>query len=186
MNKDKSVASLFSLLSIFAKIGAFTLGGGYAMIPLIENEVVKKRHYIEEEEFLDLLAIAQSAPGVLAANVAIYIGYKMRGVWGSIFATLGAILPSFFIILFIAIFFQNFREEAFIEAIFKGIRPCVVALIAVPTFSMARRIHLNWMNIWIPIIGAFSIWILRVSPIYIIILAGLGGLVYGWIERKLK
>ena len=127
----------------FFKIGIFTLGGGYAMIPLIEEEVVNRHRWVSREEMLDLIAIAQSCPGVFAINIAIFIGYKL------------------------------------VAAMFRGIRPAVVALIAVPTFNLGKRAQLNKFTIWIPIISALAIWLLGVSPIWIIILAGLGGYIYG-------
>ena len=123
---------------IFFKIGAFTIGGGYAMVPLIENEIVTKRKWIAQEDFIDLLAISQSAPGILAVNISIFIGYKLRGIRGSIITALGTILPSFIIILAIALFFHSFKDNPIVERIFKGIRPAVVALIAAPTFTMGR------------------------------------------------
>ena len=113
--------------SIFFKIGAFTIGGGYAMVPLIEDEIVTKRRWIAKEDFIDLLAIAQSAPGILAVNISIFIGYRLRGIRGSIVTALGTILPSFLIILAIALFFHNFKDNVYVERIFKGIRPAVVA-----------------------------------------------------------
>ena len=124
--------------TIFFKIGAFTIGGGYAMVPLIENEIVTKRGWIAKEDFIDLLAISQSAPGILAVNISIFIGYRLRGIRGSIITALGTVLPSFLIILAIALFFHNFKDNIYVERIFKGIRPAVVALIAAPTFSMAK------------------------------------------------
>ena len=163
----------------FLKIGAFTLGGGYAMIPLVQDEVVSKRKWIDEEEFLNMLALAQSAPGVMAVNTAIFIGYKMRGWRGVIVTTLGSILPSFVIILLIAMFFHQFEDNKVIAALFRGIRPAVVALIAVPTFNLARKAKINLSNCWIPILGAMAIWAFGVSPIIVIILAGLGGYIYG-------
>ena len=96
---------------IFFKIGAFTIGGGYAMVPLIENEIVTKRKWIAQEDFIDLLAISQSAPGILAVNISIFIGYKLRGIRGSIVTALGTILPSFIIILAIALFFHSFKDN---------------------------------------------------------------------------
>ena len=157
----------------------FTLGGGYAMIPLIEEEVVNKRKWVSKEEMLDLIAIAQSCPGVFAINIAIFIGYKLRKVSGAIATALGTALPSFLIILAIAIFFHQFEDNKVIAAMFKGIRPAVVALIAVPTFRLAQRAQLNWFTIWIPIVSALLIWLLGVSPIWIIIAAGMGGYIYG-------
>ncbi|MCI6213321.1 chromate transporter [Bacteroides heparinolyticus] len=165
--------------SIFFKIGAFTIGGGYAMVPLIENEIVNKRNWVAKEDFIDLLAIAQSAPGVLAVNISIFIGYRLRGVRGSLVTALGTILPSFLIILAIALFFHSFKENAVVERIFKGIRPAVVALIAAPAFSMGKSAKINRYNIWIPIVSALLIWQLNFSPIWIIIAAGVGGYLYG-------
>lgn len=169
---------ILQLFTIFFKIGAFTIGGGYAMIPLIEAEIVTKKGWVTKEDFLDLLAIAQSAPGVFAVNIAIFIGYRLRGVRGCIVTALGAILPSFLIILCIALFFLRFKENPTVEAIFKGIRPAVVALIAAPTFNLAKAAKINRYTIWIPIISALLIWLLGFSPIWIILLAGIGGYVW--------
>ena len=149
------------------------------MIPLIEEEVVNRHRWVEREEMLDLIAIAQSCPGVFAINIAIFIGYKLRKVRGAIATTLGTALPSFLIILAIAIFFKQFEDNRIVAAIFRGIRPAVVALIAVPTFRLGQRAQLNRYTIWIPIACALAIWALGVSPIYIIIIAGIGGYLYG-------
>lgn len=169
----------WQLFKIFFRIGAFTIGGGYAMVPLIENEIVSKRGWIKHEDFLDLLAIAQSSPGILAVNIAIFVGYRLKGVKGSLATSLGAVLPSFLMILAIALFFQQFKENVYVEKIFKGIRPAVVALIAAPTFKLGKSAKINRYTIWIPIISALLIWLLGFSPIWIIIAAGLGGFVYG-------
>ena len=163
----------------FFKIGIFTLGGGYAMIPLIEEEVVNRHRWVSREEMLDLIAIAQSCPGVFAINIAIFIGYKLNKVRGAIATSLGTALPSFLIILIIAMFFHQFEDNKVVAAMFRGIRPAVVALIAVPTFNLGKRAQLNTVTIWIPIVSALAIWLLGVSPIWIIILAGLGGYIYG-------
>lgn len=163
----------------FFKIGAFTLGGGYAMIPIIQSEVVEKKNWIEKDQFLDLIAIAQSCPGVFAINISIFIGYKLRKLRGALCTTLGTALPSFLIILLIAMFFHRFMEVGWIAAMFRGIRPAVVALIAVPTFNMAKSAKIGVYNCWIPILSAVLIWVLGVNPVFIIIAAGLGGYVYG-------
>ncbi len=157
----------------------FTLGGGYAMIPLIEEEVVNRHRWIDRKEMLDLIAIAQSCPGVFAINISIFVGYKLNKVRGAVATALGTALPSFLIILAIAIFFHQFEDNRVIAAMFKGIRPAVVALIAVPTFNLAKRAQLNWFTIWIPVVSALLIWLLGVSPIWIIIAAGVGGYIYG-------
>ena len=168
----------------FFKIGLFTIGGGYAMVPLIEEEVVNKKHWISKEEFLDLLAISQSVPGVFAVNFSIFIGYKLKKFRGALSLALGAILPSFLIILAIALFFHQFKEYEAVENIFKGIRPAVVALIAAPTFSMAKSAKINRYNVWIPIVSALFIWLMGVSPVYIIAIAGIGGFIYGKLNNN--
>ena len=163
----------------FFKIGIFTLGGGYAMIPLIEEEVVNRHRWVDKEELLDLIAIAQSCPGVFAINIATFIGYKLQKTRGAICTTVGTALPSFLIILAIAIFFSAFKDNPVVAAMFRGIRPAVVALIAVPMFRMAQQAKIGWSNAWIPIVSALLIWALGVSPIYIILIAGIAGYLYG-------
>lgn len=168
-----------TLFKTFVKIGAFTLGGGYAMIPIIEAEVVDRHKWIDKDEFLNLIAIAQSCPGVFAVNISIFIGYKLRATRGAVCTALGASLPSFLIILLIAMFFHSFMNVPWIAAMFNGIRPAVVALIAVPTFNLAKSAGISLVNCWIPIISALLIWAIGVNPIFIIIAAGIGGYIYG-------
>lgn len=177
--KKSDLRIYFEAFSIFFKIGVFTIGGGYAMVPLIENEIVTKRNWLAKDDFIDLLAISQSSPGILAVNISIFIGYRLKGVMGSIVTALGTVLPSFLIILAIALFFHNFKDNTVVERIFKGIRPAVVALIAAPTFSMAKSAKINRYNLWIPVVSALLIWLLGFSPIWIIIAAGVGGFLYG-------
>ena len=163
----------------FFKIGLVTFGGGYAMIPMIEAEVVDKHKWLDKEEFLDIIAISQSCPGVLAINVSVFIGYKLKKIKGAVCSSLGTALPSFLIILAIAMFFHQFEDNKVVSAIFRGIRPAVVALIAVPTFNMAKSARITLTNCWIPIACALAIWMLGVSPIYVVLAAGIGGYVYG-------
>lgn len=174
------------LFLTFCKIGAFTIGGGYAMIPLIESEVVSRRKWIEREDFLDLLAVSQSVPGVFAVNFAIFIGYKLKGTRGSIATALGTVLPSFCIILLIAIFFTDFKDNPVVEKIFKGIRPATVALIAAPVFNLAKSARLTKHTVWIPVVAALLIWLLGFSPVWVIIAAGTGGYLWGRYERRNK
>lgn len=162
----------------FFKIGAFTFGGGWAMIPLIEREVVDKQNWIKREDFVDALAIAQSLPGVLAVNISILIGNKLRGLKGCLMATLGTILPSFLIILAIAIWFVQTYDNPVVERIFKGIRPAVVALIVSPVFSTAKTARINIKTVIIPIIVALSIWLGGISPIWFVLLGAIGGILY--------
>lgn len=163
----------------FFKIGAFTLGGGYAMIPIIEAEVVDKYKWVDKEEFLDLIAVSQSCPGVFAINISVFIGYRLRKTRGAICTALGTALPSFLIILLIAMFFHQFEDNKVVAAMFRGIRPAVVALIAAPTFNLAKSAHITLTNCWIPILSALLIWKIGVNPIFIIIAAGVGGFLYG-------
>ena len=149
------------------------------MIPMIEAEVVDKHKWLDKEEFLDIIAISQSCPGVLAINVSVFIGYKLKKIKGAVCSSLGTALPSFLIILAIAMFFHQFEDNKVVSAIFRGIRPAVVALIAVPTFNMAKSAKITLTNCWIPIACALAIWMLGVSPIYVVLAAGIGGYVYG-------
>lgn len=152
------------------------------MIPLIEREVVDRYRWIEKRDFVDLLAIAQSSPGVLAVNMSIFIGYKLRGVRGSVAAAVGNVLPSVVIILLIALFFNRFREYEVVNNVFMGIRPAVVALIASPVFSVAKSAKIGWTNVWIPVLSALLIVAFGVSPIYIILIAGIGGYLWGRVK----
>ena len=168
---------LFALFFVFGKVGLFTLGGGYAMIPLMERELCPK--YLAKEDFLDTLAVAQTAPGIMAINMAILVGYKVSGVKGSVCATVGAALPSFIIILVLAIFFKTYQENPIVKRIFMGVRPAVISLILVPVFNLARAAKLTWTTIWIPVGIALLVWLWGVSPVYLVLLAGAGGYLYG-------
>lgn len=164
----------------------FTIGGGYAMIPLIEREVVN-RGWLDKKDFMDLFAVTQSLPGIFAVNISIFVGYKLKSIRGSIICALGTILPSFFIILAIALFFNRFQDNIWVMKIFNGIRPAVVALILVPCISAAKAIHLSRMELIFPLAGAVLIWKCGVSPAYIVLAGILGGLIYSfWIKDKLK
>ncbi len=170
--------NVLTLFLTFAKIGLFTIGGGYAMIPLIKQTVVDEKHWVEEAELMDLIAVAQSCPGVFAINISIFIGHKIRRTPGALMCALGAALPSFVIILLIAMFFQHFRENEWVMRAFRGIRPAVVALIAVPVFKLARAARIHIYNVWIPIVAALAIWMLGLNPVYVILVAAIGGYTY--------
>lgn len=170
------IKQYWELFLVFFKIGAFTFGGGYAMIPLIRNEVVKKKEWLNDSEFIDMLAIAQSIPGPIALNTALFVGNRRIGFKGSLFSAAGIILPSFIIILLIAILFAQFRDNPLVERIFKGIRPAVVALIAAPLLGLSRSAGVNRKNLWIPLVVALTVWLLKISPIFIILAAILLGL----------
>ncbi len=171
---------LGKLFLTFSKIGAFTFGGGWAMISIIQREVVEKHQWLEKEEFLDLLAVAQSMPGILAVNISVVVGDKLRGLKGAITSAAGTILPSFLIILLIAMFLtpEMITNSPTLTAIFKGIRPVVVALIVAPVFTTAKSAGIGWKMAWIPAIVALLIWskIPFISnPILFIILGGVVG-----------
>ncbi len=178
---------LGQLTATFARIGAFTFGGGWAMISLIEREVVTSKRWLSREKFLDLLAVTQALPGILAVNFAAAIGDRMAGRRGAAAASLGAILPSFAMILVIAIFLTPdlIENQPVVAAIFRGIRPAVVALIVAPVITTARSAGINWRTVWIPAAVALLIWskLPWVSnPILYIALSALGGWI--WLRRS--
>ena len=177
----KTINDYLQLFWSFFKIGAFTFGGGYAMISLFQREVVERKKWVEEKEFLELLAIAQSAPGPIALNTAIFTGYKTKGVWGSVAAAFGMALPSFMAILLIVYFFTDFKEQPDVERVFKGIRPAVVALIVAPLWKMGKTAGISLKTIWIPAGVILLIALLGVSPVYVIlgtILAALSSVIW--------
>lgn len=149
------------------------------MLSLIEKEVVQKKKWLSEEEFVDTIAIAQSLPGILAVNTAIFIGYRLRKIKGSLVCFFATTLPSFVIILLIAMFFTQYKDNPTIISIFKGIRPAIVALIAVPVFNTAKTAKITWKTAIIPITAALLISFLGVSPIFIVLAAIVGGIIYG-------
>ena len=181
--KQYMPTSLFKLFTTFFRIGVFTFGGGYAMIPLIEKDIVERNRWIERKDFVDLLAVAQSAPGIFAVNIAVFIGYRLRGTRGSVAAAMGCVVPSVVIILLIALFFRQFRHIPVVNNIFMGLRPAVVALIAVPVFTVAKSAGIGWTTVWIPILSALLIVAFGVSPVYVIAVAALAGIMWGKIRR---
>ena len=185
-------STYWRLFATFFKIGAFTFGGGWAMISIIEREIVDKYHWIERDDFLDLLAIAQSMPGILAVNIATSVGDKLRGPRGSMVAAAGTILPSFLIILAIAIFLtpDSIKNNRVISAIFMGIRPAVVALIIAPVITSAKAAKLTLKTMWIPLVVALLISIdmgFISNPILYIVLGALGGFAaWKWGHKNLS
>lgn len=139
------------------------------MLPLIQREVVDRKGWIDEEEFLNMIALAQAAPGLIAVNSAIFIGWRIGGWRGVAGAVLGAVLPSFIIILAIATVFSEWKELPAVEAAFKGIRPAVVALIAAPLVKMAKSARISWLTALIPIAAALLIWLGHVNPVWVIL-----------------
>ncbi len=175
---------ILDLFIAFFKIGAFTFGGGYAMISVIEQEVVTKKKWLSETDFVDMLATVQSLPGPISINSSVYVGYKLRGTLGAMVAAIGTALPSFVIILLLAIVFTDVQDHPTIEKIFKGIRPAVVALIVAPLVRLGKKTGITYKTILIPVVAALAVWKANVSPILIILLAAIGGIVYNLIKNR--
>ena len=165
------------------KIGAFTLGGGYAMIPIMEQEFVDKNKWMDKQEFMDIMVVAQTTPGIFSIDMASHIGYKLKGVWGGIVGAIGIALPSIIAILIIAMFFLHFKDNYGVGKFFMGVRPAVVALIAAPCFKMAKTANINRYNSWSPVVCCLLIAAFGISPIYIIIAAGVLGWLYGKVKK---
>ena len=166
----------FELFCSFLKIGVFTFGGGYAMIPIIQAEVITRKGWIKEQEFLDLLTLAQSAPGPISLNTAVFVGYKMYGYRGALSSLLGVVLPSFTILLMVAIFFSQIRENPIVDAAFRGMQPIVVAIMLAPILGFTKGMH--WSMIAVAVAITLAIWHFGFSPIYLLIAGAAVGLLW--------
>lgn len=180
MSKLKQLLKIFF---IFFKIGLFTFGGGYAMVAIIEREIVENRNWLNHDEFMDLIGIAESTPGPLAVNSATYVGYKVGGVFGSVFATLGVVLPSFIIIFVISFFLEGFLQLTWVKYAFNGIRACVAFLIVNAGIKMLKHLKLNWFNavlFSLTLIGmvVLDFFAMNVSTIIYILLGGILGVAF--------
>lgn len=191
MAKFKRCLSLFWTMF---KIGLFTFGGGYAMIAILQREIVEKKKWIDSEEFLDLIAIAESTPGPIAINSATYIGYKFAGVLGSIFATIGVVLPSFTIIFIISLFFDAFMQIEYVRYAFRGIQAGVAFLILSAGIKMFKGLKKNALSIILFIattgcLVAFTLFSINFSTIFYILIGGvIGVIIYllGLANNKIK
>ena len=162
------MVSYWQIFLVFAKIGAFTIGGGIPMIAAIKSELVERK-WMNDEDFIDIITLAQTAPGFFAVNISILTGYKLRGTKGSVVATIASSLPPFMIILIVAMFFTTFKDNEYIIKAFKGIRPVVAALIGVPLISMIKATKMRWWS-WILMVSSLIlVCILNFSPIYILL-----------------
>lgn len=178
------MGKLFKMFMSFFKIGAFTFGGGYAMIPLIEQEVVNKNKWIKQDEFMDILIISQSFPGALAINCSTFIGYKIGGVIGGIIGILGVTLPSFLIILLLATMFMEFRDNYYVNLAFKGITAAVPMLVLYGVISISKGVERNITNIILGSIALIFLVFFNVNPIYVIIASALYGMIF--LRKKVK
>lgn len=167
------------LFWIFFTIGLFTIGGGYAMIPMMREHIVKREKYLSEDEFLDVFAISQITPGPIAINMATFVGYKQVGMLGSSLATLGVVLPSFIIILLISFFFADLTKVPFIQKLFIGILTGVTGMIAYLTLDLFKK-QKHTLLFWIIIaLSLVEIFVLRISPVYVILIGGILGIIFG-------
>ena len=178
------MVSLWKIFMVFGKIGAFTIGGGIPMIAAIKSELVD-RGWLKDEDFLDIITLAQSAPGLFAVNISILTGYRLRGNKGSVVATIASCLPPFLIILTIALFFTSFKDNEYVIRAFKGIRPVVVALIGKPMIDMIKATNMRWWSWAIVIASIALVCFMNVSPIYILICVIMSSLGISYhIEKK--
>ena len=173
---------LLQLFTTFFKIGLFSFGGGFAMIPLIQREVIERRKWIGEQDFLEMLVLAQSTPGPIAVNTAVFVGYKTAGVAGAIMASLGTVMPSFMAILMLALFFAEVRENRYVDAAFRAMRPAVVALIVTPLIGLVKG--MRWYLMAVSAAVALAVWYFGFSPAYLIALALVVGVVIAVVNGR--
>jgi chromate transporter len=171
------MSKLIKFFLVFLKIGSFTFGGGLAMLPLIEREIVDNNGWMTREEFIDIIAVTQCMPGVIAVNTSIYLGYRLFGFWGTIFGVLGAILPSFIIMIAAAEFFLAFRDNSTVQAVFNGIRPAIAVLIFSAAVRLSKAVEKTGYNIMIALGSFVCISFLGVHPIPVIVTAALLGII---------
>ena len=169
---------LFGIFATFFKIGLFTFGGGFAMIPLIEEEMINKKKWLDKDEFMDIIVLSQSLPGPFAVNASIFVGYKIAGVIGGLLSFLGAVLPSFSIILLVAAYFMQFRNNYYVNKAFMGISAAVPMRVLIAVASLSKAIDKNSRNFIIIAVALFILLYFKVNPIYIIIGSALYGLIF--------
>ena len=176
--------SLWQIFLVFGKIGAFTIGGGIPMIAAIKSELVERK-WLNNEDFIDIITLAQTAPGLFAVNISILTGHRLRGTMGSVVATIASCLPPFLIILLVAMFFTTFKDNEYVIKAFKGIRPVVVALIGVPMTDMLKSTKMRWWS-WLIVVGSMTlVCFLKVSPIYILVcVIAMALFISWWNERR--
>ncbi len=184
--KKKVRVNLLELFFVFFKVGTFTIGGGYAMLPLIQEEVIKNKKWLNTREFMDILGITQSLPGPLIINFALLAGYRLKGVKGGLFALLGAILPSFVIILVIAVHLWQFGENRAVQAAFQGIRPAVVALILFAAIKLGKEILRQRFTMLLFLLCLGILLFFQVHPVVVIIIGALAGFLRPYFFKSTK
>ena len=179
------MVSYWQIFYTFGKIGAFTIGGGIPMIAAIKSELVERK-WLNDEDFIDIITLAQTAPGLFAVNISILTGHRLRGTKGSIVATIASCLPPFLIILMVAMFFTAFKDNEYVIKAFKGIRPVVVALIGVPMIDMIKATKMRWWS-WVIVISSMTlVCFMKVSPIYILICVIVMALAVSWYNERFR
>jgi len=169
---------ILNLFWEFFKVGLFTFGGGYAMIPVIEKEIVDKQHWLTLEQFADLFAVAEMTPGPIAINCATFVGYKVAKFWGAVASTLGVVTPSFLIMWVIASVFFSFQENQIVQAAFKGLRPAVLGLIIVAVLSISKVSIADFRSVLVAVFVVVAVWILKIHPILAFLVSGVIGVVF--------
>ncbi len=177
-SKTKSIKTLLKLTGIFFYIGLFTLGGGYAMVPLMKQEIVEKRKLLDADTFYEIFAISQVTPGPIAVNMATFIGYKEAGVIGSIFTTTGVVLPSLIIIILISLYFTDAVKSKFVHRFFLGVLTGVVAEIAYLTMDVWKRSDTDFFFVAVFILSLVEIFVIKLNPIYVILIGGAIGIIF--------
>lgn len=175
---------LLKLFTTFFKIGAFTFGGGYAMIPLMQRETVEKNKWVSDDDVLDVIAIAESTPGPIAINAATFIGYKTAGFWGAFFATSGVVLPSFIIILIVSMVLREFQSLKVVTYAFNGIRAGVVALLIKALFNMYKKMPKIRLSYFVAIGAFIAAGIFSINVLIVIILSGISGILVSLIKER--
>lgn len=178
------MGELLTLFGIFAKIGVMTFGGGYAMLPILQREIVDNRHWATEEELMDYFAIGQCTPGVIAVNTATFIGQKRKGVIGGIVATLGVVFPSLVIISLLAGVIEAFSHLALVQHAFGGIRICVCVLILNAVVKLFKKSVVDVKTLIIFLVVMLGSVFTSLSPVYFVLLAGIGGIVLKILEGR--
>lgn len=185
MKQESFKQRYVKLFITFLKIGAFTFGGGYAMIPLIQRETIERHHWIDDQDLLDMLAIAESTPGVIAVNSATFVGYRVAGFWGALFATIGVILPSFFIILLVAGVIQQFKELQYVNYAFVGVRAGVAVLILNAVLKLSKQCPKNIFTLLVAAVAFVLVAFFSANVILVIVFAAIAGVVVQlWLHGK--
>jgi chromate transporter len=184
--KISKTKELIKMFFIFIRIGVFTIGGGYAMLPLIEKEIVEKLKWFNEEEIIDIFAIVQSVPGIISVNSVIYIGYKKHGIIGAIVSCLGIVLPSFLIIISIAYILVNFKDNVYVQKAFTGVRAGVTALILLAMIKLGSRTISDKFGLILALLGLALITIFEIHAIFAILGGAFAGYIYYVLNKGKK